>query len=345
MPLVEDLFGHLGSIHRVAGRNISANDVQDANILLVRSITQVNSELLNGSSVRFVGSATIGTDHIDQDYLAKNNIGFAYAPGCNAQAVAEYVLCAIAYWAEKRNRDVSRIRVGIIGAGNVGSKLAKVLDALSIDYVLSDPPLQQAGDRRSFVSLDEIQACDVISCHVPLTYDQADATYHLLDQSFLDGLKDNCLLINSSRGAVLDNQAALNAKILAEIDNRRLDIVLDVWENEPDLDVHLLDKCLLATPHIAGYSLAGKVRGSFMLYQAVCHWFDKAEVHKLVDYLPRNNHWPLNLRALKQLKKYYDISADDQALRQVKQYLPQSFDKLRKEYPTRHEFIDFSNII
>lgn len=344
MPLLDELFADLesvGQVHRVAGRSMTAEQLKDADVLLVRSVTSVTRQLLENTPVKFVGSATIGTDHVDRDYLREAGITFAYAPGCNAQAVAEYVLAAMGYWYADQCVK-SNFSVGIIGAGNVGTKVSQCLQKLGIEHYLNDPPLQQAGDKRQFVGLEKIKQCDVISCHVPLTKDGPFPTYHLIDEAFLSDLKPNSLLINSARGAVVDNSAAINIK------HQRDDIalILDVWENEPALNTELLDRCLLGTPHIAGYSLQGKMRGSYMLYQALCDFLNIKPRHLLKDILPQGRL--LNLQhglqqdfesIVEQLPSFYDIKLDDNALRQVQQNVAKEFDKLRKNYPTRLEFL------
>ncbi|WP_343990403.1 4-phosphoerythronate dehydrogenase [Kangiella japonica] len=343
MPLVKELFAEFGGeptrIKRLSGRCITPKNLYNTDILLVRSITQVNQALLKGSPVRFVGTATIGTDHIDLDYLSQQGIEFSSAPGSNAQGVAEYVLTSIAYWAEKRNIDLSEIKVGIIGAGNVGSRVAKVLESLGIDYLLNDPPLEAAGDSRSFVSLKEINQCDVITCHVPFLASGQYSTYHLIDDAFLEDMPEYALIINSSRGAVLDNVAAYEIKHAG----KKIDYTLDVWEGEPKVNLKLMEQSLIATPHIAGYSQEGKTRGTYQLYQALNQWHGLENAISLDELLPQAPkwHWDGNLKGLYQsIKPYYDIEADDHRMRQVGANVEQKFDLLRKTYPQRLEFLD-----
>lgn len=337
MPLVDELFSHIGSIKKVAGRQISADQLKNVDILLVRSVTEVNADLLTHSSVKFVGTATIGTDHIDLEYLASHDIQFSSAPGCNAQAVAEYVLCAMEYWLRHSKKSVEALKVGIIGAGNVGTRLSQLLELLGIEYYLNDPPLAMQGDVRSLVGLDDIKRCNVITCHTPLVKNGEWATYHLIDHDFLNSLEDGCLLINSSRGDVVDNHAALKVKQAG----KSIDYVFDVWEGEPNIPIDLLDKSLIGTPHIAGYSFDGKVKGTFMLYQAVTQWLAMPMQHKLNDFLPETQRWKPNLQQMSELRRYYDITQDDKRLRNVKHQVASQFDQLRKDYPVRHEFVEF----
>lgn len=339
MPMVDELFGDFCWIERKAGREITASDLEDVDILLVRSITQVDQVLLENTSVKFVGTATIGTDHIDLDYLKSANIEFADAVGCNAQAVAEYVLASIAYWAHEKQLDLNNSTVGIIGAGNVGTRLSYLLDEVGIKYKLNDPLLEQAGDERDFVSLDEINQCQIVTCHVPLVSGGNYPTRHLIDAEFLSKMPKASLLINSSRGAVLDNQAALD--FLQR--NSYMDMILDVWENEPNLNVELAKKSLLATPHIAGYSLEGKIRGTYFLYQAVRQWLNKETGVSLKSLLPHSKLWekPKYLADLhNSIKPFYDVKDDDLALRVVLECdeLAKAFDLLRKIYKNRLEY-------
>lgn len=347
MPLIEELFANIGQktsvIKRLAGRSMSREDVKDADVLLIRSITQVDEELLKGSNVRFVGSATIGTDHVDVDYLTQQNIRFANAPGCNAQGVAEYVLTSIAYWAEKRSVDLNKVTVGIIGAGNVGTRVSRVLEKLGIDYVLNDPPLEAQGDSRDFVDLSKIQSCDVVTCHVPMTVSTGSSgdypTYHLINAAFLESMPEKSLLINTARGAVLDNHVACKVKQ----SGKNIDYILDVWEGEPEVNIELMEQAMIATPHIAGYSQEGKIRGTYQLYQAFNQWQNQADALELSRYLPDSPKWnqPTSLDKLYEIiKPFYDIEADDQRMRQVQSTIKQEFDDLRKNYPQRLEFME-----
>ncbi|ACV26386.1 4-phosphoerythronate dehydrogenase [Kangiella koreensis] len=351
MPLVKELFEPFAEVELLAGRNITTAHLTDADALLVRSVTQVNSSLLQGSNIKFVGSATIGTDHIDHQYLDHNGIQFAYAPGCNAQAVAEYVLSGVAYWAQHRQKDLAECRVGIIGAGNVGSKVAQVLELLGINYLLNDPPLESQGDSRSFVPLAAIQQCDIVTCHVPLAKDGQYPTYHLINEEFLSGMLKGSLLINSSRGAVLDNEVALQASK----SEQSIDFILDVWENEPELNLELLNETLIATPHIAGYSQEGKIRGTYQLYQAFCQWQGIEPKVTLKELLPQAPKWNVPAQIDSQsgmlyqsLQPFYDIKQDDSHMRQVMSTvireggatITEEFDSLRKNYPQRLEFLE-----
>jgi erythronate-4-phosphate dehydrogenase len=334
----EEAFGSLGELRLVDGRALTARDVRDADILLVRSVTRVNRDLLAGSKIRFVGSATIGADHIDLDYLRDNGITFAHAPGSNAQAVAEYVLSAIL--ALHSGKPVGRL--GIIGYGNTGSRLAKLLDVLGIETLVNDPPLQASGIKtRQFVALEEICNADIISLHVPLIRTGRFPTYHLVDKPFLQKLLPDCLLINTSRGAVVDNIA-----LSKHLDNNRLSAVLDVWEGEPAINFELLGKTRLGTPHIAGYSLEGRLNGTAQIYKALCQFLNiepawQAPLPSLQEKILTTGQQ--GFAAISDLVlQAYDIRRDDIQLRSL---MPLSaaerasgFDRLRRDYPVRREF-------
>lgn len=346
IPLLDSFFAEVGEIRPVAGRAMTADDVRDADILLVRSVTQVNEALLAGSRVKFVGTATIGTDHVDIDWLASQGIAFCAAPGCNANSVVEYVLSVISLHAERRGMaNWSDLSVGIVGVGNVGGELARKLERLGFSVKRCDPPRaeQEEGD---FDSLEEALACDVVSLHTPLTDQGQHPTWKLLDQARLDLLAEHQLLINSGRGEVIDGDALLE----------RLDqsgaptVVLDVWPNEPGISVELAKRVWLATPHIAGYSLEGKVQGTETIYRAVCRFLGLPARKKAGQFLPEPAMNKLAFTssaeavpaAYTAIRACYDPRRDDANLRRALA-LPQSeravaFDNLRRDYPVRREF-------
>ena len=258
-----EAFGHFGEVRVCAGRAITRDQLRDIDVLLVRSVTEVNESLLSGSVVRFVGSATIGTDHVDLDYLRSRNIHFAYAPGCNADAVVQYVIAVLCScvpgWRHKT--------VGIVGCGNVGSRLLRCLQGLKVSCRVYDPFLD---DSRCDALTDfaDVMAADVICLHTPLTLTGAFPTYHMIDSRVLAGIRPDTWLLNAGRGAVIDNKALLD--VLCK--DSSLQVALDVWEHEPAIDVALLKKVRLGTPHIAGYTVEGKARGTQMILQALCAW-------------------------------------------------------------------------
>ncbi|MFT5781595.1 MAG: erythronate-4-phosphate dehydrogenase [Pseudomonas sp.] len=345
IPLLDEFFAASAQITRLPGRAITAADVQSADVLLVRSVTQVNQQLLAGSAVRFVGTCTIGTDHLDLAYLAKADIRWASAPGCNARGVVDYVLGSLLVLAERTGTDLNQRTYGVVGAGQVGSRLVKVMRALGWRVLVCDPPraVREGGDYYSLEQL--LEQCDVLSVHTPLTIEGPLATRHLLDAERLQALRPDAWLINASRGAVVDN-GALYQLLLQRVD---VQVVLDVWEGEPLVDVPLAGLCQIATPHIAGYSLDGKLRGTGQIYQAFCAWQQQAATIALDSLLPKP--WLAGLEldaqcspvwALATLcRAVYDPRRDDADFRRSLVGEPAArraaFDTLRKHYPHRRE--------
>jgi len=345
IPLINEVFAGLGDVRTYAGRSITADQVKDADVLLVRSVTRVDKTLLAGSQVKFVGTCTIGTDHIDLTYLKDHNIAFSAAPGCNANAVVDYVLSVLVVLARQQCFDLASRCVGIVGVGNVGSRLKARLEAIGMRCVCADP-LHDDQNIPGLVHLDElIEQADIISLHTPLTKTGSHPTYHLFSRDSLLKLKAGSILINSSRGSVVDNAALM--KVLEE----RSDItaVLDVWEGEPEVSLPLLSKVTLATPHIAGYSLDGKIHGTRMVYEALCRTFQLDESIDVCALAPTVNKLDgtalddqnAMLAAFDLVLKCYDVRRDDRAFRQVmvaeNNDLAGSFDELRKNYPERRE--------
>ena len=269
IAFAREAFNQFGQIILLPGKKITNQELQKADILIVRSVTQVNEDLLKNTAVKFVGTATIGTDHIDLDYLNKNNIVFADAKGCNAYSVAEYVITALLFLADKLDLKLSDKTIGIVGVGNIGSKVAAFANALGMKVLLNDPPLQRNGDKREFLPLDKILSTDIITFHVPLIKEGVDKTYHILDKEKMGLINKNAILINTSRGPVVDNKELINV-----IREKNLRVVLDVWENEPDVNLDLLKEVLIGSPHIAGYSREGKVNGTKMIYNALCNYLN-----------------------------------------------------------------------
>jgi erythronate-4-phosphate dehydrogenase len=347
IPHVAECFSSIGDIQTIGGREIKKDVVADADILLVRSITPVFADLLTGSKVRFVATATIGFDHVDVDFLRQNEIGFASAPGSNANSAAEYVIAAILEIAQKHNITIEGKSIGVIGVGNVGSKVCRKCEALGMKVLLNDPPLYRRTDDPKYLPLQELFNCDYITFHTPLTFDGIDKTFHLADESFFKSLKRGCVFINASRGSVVDSNA-LEASIKA---GGLKAIALDVWENEPKIDTKLLAKVDIGTPHIAGYSYDGKIAGLIMIYKSVCEYFGKRAEHEIDEFLPEPQVKTIKLKDETKneqeiiydvVKQIYDISRDDTNLRLISKEPAQNvgkfFDQLRKNYPVRREF-------
>ncbi len=347
IPFVKECFSSAGEVVTISGRDMNFDTVKDADALAVRSITKVNSSLLDKSKVKFVGTATIGTDHIDKDYLSRAGIGFSSAPGSNADSVAEYVIAGLLSLGKRKGVKLAGKRIGIIGVGNVGSRVEKRVSALGMTAVLNDPPLKRKTQDSKYRPIDEIFDCDFITVHVPLTKEGVDRTYHLVDEDFLSKLKKGSYFINTSRGPVVKT-AALKDWIRS---TKAGGVILDVWENEPVIDSELLGMVDIGTCHIAGYSFDGKVRGMLMIYEAMCRHFDIDFDKSEGDFLPEPivksievNSGSGDEQALvrgvvsqvyhicddyMRLKRYLETSAEQRG---------QYFDSLRKNYPVRREF-------
>ncbi len=342
MPYAIELFNRSGEVMAVAGRSVTAALLGDIDALMVRSVTRINEALLGDSRIKFVGSATAGTDHIDTDWLAAEGITFASAPGCNAIAVVEYVFSALLMLAERDGFNLSDRVVGIVGAGNVGGRLQQRLSALGVRTLICDPPLMQLSDnKQDYYDIDALIAqADVLTLHTPLNHQGPYQSWHLIDEARLRALRPNTILINTCRGAVVDNAA------LQRVLHRRhdLSVVLDVWEPEPNLAVELLNQVDIATAHIAGYTLEGKARGTIQIWQAWNRFLGHSEDVPLETLLPAPRlssvdlHGPLDPPALKSLAHMvYDVRRDDVMLRKVAGTAGE-FDRLRKTYWQRREW-------
>lgn len=339
LAFTDYFFAEFGEISHKAGRTLTAHDVQDADALLVRSVTQVNAELLQDSQIKFVGSATIGTDHLDIQTLDAHHIAWSNAAGCNAQAVAEYVITALLHVKPDLLHANQDFTLGVIGLGNVGSRLVKMAKLLGWQVIGYDP----------FVQLDDVEQVDfdsllkranAISIHVPLTKTGTHPTYHLIDAKAFDKMAADTILINSARGPVV-----AEADLVADIQTTGRKVVLDVFEHEPEIRAEVLDLITLVTPHIAGYSLEGKARGTQMIYEAFCQTFGFESDKRFESQLPVCEQYfkdqDFKTVLAQYLSQIYDIARDDANLRacvkdgKVEQ---KAFDHLRKTYPLRREW-------
>ncbi|MEM1111752.1 MAG: 4-phosphoerythronate dehydrogenase [Pseudomonadota bacterium] len=335
---LEEAFASLGELVTAAGRDIRGADLKDVDVLLVRSVTRVDAALLEGSAVKFVGTATAGYDHVDRSYLGEHDIGFAAAPGANANAVVEYVLAAIAACDDHLERLFDGGRVGIVGAGHVGSLLARRLASLGVEYVAYDPWLA-ADTVPHAAALEDVLSSQVVTLHPELTQREPWPSRHLLEASRLAGIKAPQLLINASRGPVIDGRALLERLRAEDSPN----CVLDVWEDEPSVNPALYQRCFLGTAHIAGYSLDAKRRATEMLATAVCAHFGREppvtdDSSKAPDL--RLGQTPEPLAGLRRLiLDAYDIGLDHQLLGQALNaaHSHQEFDLLRRDYRDRRE--------
>ncbi|GGD67276.1 4-phosphoerythronate dehydrogenase [Lacimicrobium alkaliphilum] len=341
-----EFFCDWGEVRLFSGRTVKPDDIQDADILLVRSTTQVNQSLIGEcKQLQFVGTGTAGFNHLDTAYLTIRELPWCAAPGCNALAVAEYVVSALFSLADEQNWELSEKTVGIVGAGNVGTALSGKLEALGIEYLLCDPPLAESDDPRDFVGMPDIMACDIISLHVPLIESDPFPTMHLFDEPLLASLDPQQVLINACRGEVINNRALLE---LCR-DGSFPMLVMDVWEHEPDICTELVPYTQLATAHIAGHTLEGKARGTEMLYQHLAMLLNKPVAHKLADFLPSPDVAELtpdttlaSQQALSGLVfSVYDIRRDDAHFR-ANVDSSEQFEYTRKHYAIRREFASAS---
>ena len=350
ITFAEEAFSQFGDVLLISGRQITNDILQNTDALIVRSITNIDENLLQNTNVNFVGTATIGTDHIDTIYLNENNIVFADAKGCNADSVAEYVFTALLKIAADNKLTLKNKSIGIIGVGNVGSRVLKYAEALGLKVYKNDPPKQRAGEGNNYVSLEEAMQADIITLHVPLNKTGIDKTFHLLDEKKLNEIRNNTIIINSSRGAVIDNKALLNI-----VDNKCFKVILDVWEDEPLINNDLLQKVLIGSAHISGYSLEGKVNGTKMIYDALCRFTNQPNDWE--PKLPTIENNIIDVSSAKNLeeklhltfKQIYDIEKDDSEMREMIEMDNNSkgahFDNLRKEYHLRREFNNYTVII
>ena len=343
IPWLEHYLGGCATIRESGGRDIGPGQLRDVDALLVRSVTRVDEQLLRDSPVRFVGSATSGVDHIDRSYLRQRQIHFCYAPASNANSVVEYVLAAIAAVDDKLERLMAGGRVGIIGYGVIGKRLAQRLQDLGIGYCAYDPWLD--ADKLSHAApLEAILDCDVVTLHAELTREQPWPSFHLLGTAELCHLRADALLINASRGPVVDNAALLS---LMEQEKFRAQVVLDVWEGEPSISEPLLRRVALASPHIAGYSLDGKILATRMLCESLVGHFQLPALNcdsPVADAAPAALASAGSGAALVRclLQQRYDISVDDALLRGATlgvspERAAVAFDHLRKTYRERRE--------
>ena len=347
IAFAEEAFSTLGTVKLLDGRSLKNEDLKDADALIVRSVTEVGEELTRASSVKFVGTATIGTDHIDLDYLQNNNIKFSDAKGCNADSVAEYVFTALFKIASQKNISLKGKTIGVVGVGNIGSRVVRIAEALGMKVLKNDPPLERKEFGKNYVGLDDVLKADIITLHVPMSYEGVDKTFHLLNQNNLKIVEGGTIIINTSRGAVIDNSS-----LLAESNRKDLGIVLDVWEDEPSINIGLLLKTTVATSHIAGYSIEGKVNGTKIIYDALCRhlkvqptWKPKLPAIEFNELeLPGSSNDEKKLYNL--FSSIYNIEKDDEQMRKIPNYKSgeqgEYFDLLRKKYPLRREFSNYT---
>ncbi|MFI5251964.1 MAG: 4-phosphoerythronate dehydrogenase [Bacteroidota bacterium] len=351
IPFAEKAFHSLGEVKGIDTADFKAENIRGADVLIVRSETKVNGALLDGNRVKFIGTPTSGTDHLDIPYLNSQEIIHANAPGCNANSVKEYVVAALLNLARVNGFSLKGKTIGVIGVGNIGSKIVKAADALGMAVLQNDPPLARTTGDKKFHPLDRVLHADIITLHVPLTKTGPDATFHLFNRDRIGRMNPGVIFINTSRGAVVDSVALKEA--IAE--KRIAATVIDVWENEPHFDSDLLPLITIATPHIAGYSIEGKMNAVWMVRETFCRFFaieapwdpldeigftGDTEIHPTAEKLPAEEV----LHRI--VKSAYDIALDDEQLRRLSSLPPDQFArefmKLRTGYGVRREFSNWT---
>lgn len=344
IPYIRGAFESVAEVVYLPGSKTTAEIAKDADAIVTRTRTICNEKLLAGSSVKFIATATIGYDHIDTDYCEANGIRWTNAPGCNSKSVEQYIASTLMVLAERKGWNLSEKTIGVVGVGNVGSKVARISEIFGMNVLLNDPPRERAEGAEKFVSIQTImEKADIITLHVPLNMNGQDATFHLADNDFFSKLKRKPVLINSCRGEVTETKAvkeALNSGTISAF-------VCDCWENEPVLDLELLALTEIATPHIAGYSKDGKATGTLMSVQAISNFFNLG----LESWQPEGVENPNNPEIVidgegltdqqiiaKAILHSYDIRTDDTEFRTN----VEKFEQLRGDYPVRREFPAFT---
>jgi erythronate-4-phosphate dehydrogenase len=340
IPYIKGALEPFAEVIYLPGSKTTPEVVKDADAIITRTRTICNQELLDGSSVKIIASATIGFDHIDTAYCESAGIKWTNAPGCNAKSVEQYIASALLVMAEKKEWTLAGKTIGVVGVGNVGSKVAALANVLGMRVLLNDPPRARAEGERGFVTIDKIlEESDIITLHVPLNMDGIDATYHMADDDFFARMSRKPVFINSCRGEVVEGNALKKAIQDGQISGS----VVDCWENEPDLDPELLGLVDLATPHIAGYSRDGKAKGTEMSVQAVSRFLGLPSKNWKAVGVEKPDHPEILIDGTNKTNEQiiaeailatYDIREDDKRLRSS----PETFEKQRGDYPVRREF-------
>lgn len=326
----KEIFDRFGDITAIAGRDINASSVKSADVLIVRSRTKVNQALLGASQVKFVGSTVAGLDHIDQDYLKTKGVTLFSAQGCNSMAVAEFVISAIVNLADELNFDHQKKTLGIIGVGNVGTRLAEKAKLMGIKTLLNDPPRQMRENLPDFVDLNTALNADIVTFHTPLTVDGKHPSYQLLNENNFHHITNKTILFNAARGGVIKEAIWQKHKTLANI--------IDCWEYEPNINPNLQNTAYLATPHIAGHSVDAKFMGSFMVYEALCAFLGEKQ-DKNIKNLINTDELSTNRDHLKDtLNGIYDFQRDANAIKDIN-----NFEYYRRNYPIRYEWHHFKS--
>jgi erythronate-4-phosphate dehydrogenase len=344
IPFLKGVLEPFAEVVYVPGKAITTDHLRNADALLTRTRTRCNEDLLKNTSVKFVGTATIGFDHIDTAWCEEQGIVWKNAPGCNSSSVNQYIASTLVNLSETHKFSLKNKTIGVVGVGNVGSKVVNTAERLGMQVYLCDPPRVRCEGACGFISIEGItRECDIITFHVPLNLSGPDRTFHLIDHDLLNRVNPGTIIINSSRGQVADGNALKDAVIHKKIEG----LVLDVWENEPEIDRELLSLCSLATPHIAGYSADGKARGTAMIIHELSNHFNLGLGDWETNHIPEpvSPELVIDCKGLtdeeilrKAILFTYDVKEDDQRLRKN----PADFEKLRGDYFPRREFKAFT---
>ena len=351
IPFLAEILSTCGSVEKFTGRLLTNSDIikSRANALITRSTTKVNKSLLQNTKIKFVGTATSGTDHIDVDYLKESNIAFASADGSNANSVAEYVVYSMLKWAKQTQQSLLKKIIGIIGYGNIGRIVAKYAHNLEMQVLVNDPPLRDSGfkfpDFIEYVSIDEIFSnSEIITDHVPLTKGGDYPTFQLINSRRISLIPESSLLIHTSRGGVVDETA-----LLERLQDNSLYAAIDVWESEPLINTELASETILSTPHIAGYSYDGKLRGTKMMAKAIEN-FSGLKVNLEILNKELSQYQPISSENFKDEQGIYKLLSESRKLYEDHAALTASlplpdkerasvFDSMRKNYPRRREML------
>ena len=346
IPFLKGVLEPYADVVYLPGKEISPGIVRNADALIIRTRTICNKELLDGSSVKFIASATIGFDHIDDKYCKKQGISWTNAPGCNSSSVQQYIAAVLVHVFRKHKLSTADLTLGVIGVGNVGSKVANLGNILGMRVLLNDPPRERREGSVIFTELyDLIHQADIVTLHVPLSFSGPDKTYHMVNNRFLNCLKHDCLIINTSRGGVVNEPALIQTLKQGRLKG----VILDVWDNEPDINRELLQMVDIGTPHIAGYSQDGKANGTLMSVRSLAQYFKLPLENWYPEKIPSPAQPEIHLDGNvetpetiwhKLIHHTYPIERDDLALRNKLQ----DFEDLRGNYPVRREFHAYSII-
>lgn len=344
IPYIEGALESFAEVIYLAGKDTTPEIVANADAIITRTRTKCNQQLLENSSVKMIATATIGFDHIDTKYCDEQGIEWTNAPGCNSWSVAQYIMAALHHLANQKSLQLHRLTIGVIGAGNVGSKVAHLCNLIGMKVLVNDPPRQRIEGDAGFTTLEAIQQqAHIVTFHTPLTNEGIDKTYHLANSDFFNNCKNKLFFINSSRGEVMDT-SAVKAAIA---DGKIIEAIIDCWEKEPEIDRELLQTAFISTPHIAGYSRDGKAKGTSMSIQAISRKFklgidnwqcENVEMPENPQLFIDGKEKSVQQIFAEAILATYPIWEDSKRLK----HSPDTFEKQRGDYPVRREFPVYS---